>query len=84
MYVWSKRAFGPFAGFMTGWTYWSTNLPYFPSLLYFAAANLLFVGGPSWQAWSSNSTYFMIVAVIGLARRGRPEHRRPGHRKVAE
>jgi amino acid transporter len=20
MYVWSKRAFGPFAGFMTGWT----------------------------------------------------------------
>ncbi len=30
MYVWSKRAFGPFAGFITGWTYWSANLPYFP------------------------------------------------------
>ena len=47
--------------------YWATNLPYFPSLLYFAAGNLLFVGGPSWQAWSSNSTYFMTTAVIGLA-----------------
>ena len=47
IYVWSKRAFGPFAGFITGWTYWSSNLPYFPGLLYFAAANALFVGGPS-------------------------------------
>src|SRR6185503_1932106 len=27
IYVWSKRAFGPFAGFMTGWMYWTTNLP---------------------------------------------------------
>jgi amino acid transporter len=67
MYVWSKRAFGPFAGFITGWTYWSSNLPYFPGLLYFAAANALFVGGPSAQALSSNSTYFLIVSFIGLA-----------------
>jgi amino acid transporter len=28
LYVWSKRAFGPFAGFITGWTYWASNLPY--------------------------------------------------------
>ena len=40
IYVWSKRAFGPFAGFITGWTYWRPNLPYFPGLLYFAAANV--------------------------------------------
>ena len=46
IYVWSKRAFGPFAAFMTGWTYWGSNLPYFPGLLYFAAANALFIGGP--------------------------------------
>src|SRR3982751_5522733 len=62
LYVWSKRAFGPFAGFITGWTYWSANLPYFPGLLYFAAANILFAGGPSVQALSSNSTYFLIVS----------------------
>jgi amino acid transporter len=66
IYVWTKRGFGPFSAFLTGWSYWATNLPYFPSLLYFAAANLLFVGGPSWQAWSSNSAYFMTTAVIGL------------------
>jgi amino acid transporter len=65
-YVWSKRAFGPFAAFMTGWTYWASNLPYFPGLLYFAAANVLFVGGPSWQSLSTNSTYFIVVSMTGL------------------
>src|SRR3954469_11975497 len=66
VYVWSKRAFGPFAAFITGWTYWGSNLPYFPGLLYFAAANALFIGGPSWQSLSNNSTYFIAVATVGL------------------
>jgi len=66
LYVWSKQAFGPFAGFMTGWTYWGSNLPYLPGLLYFAAANALFIGGPSWQVWSTNSAYFIAVAMTGL------------------
>jgi glutamate:GABA antiporter len=66
IYVWSKRAFGPFAAFLTGWTYWGSNLPFFPGLLYFAAANALFIGGPSWQAWSTNSAYFIAVAMTGL------------------
>ena len=67
VYVWSKRAFGPFAAFITGWTYWGSNLPYLPGLLYYAAANALFMGGPSWQSWSSNSTYFIAVSMTGLA-----------------
>src|ERR1043166_2746357 len=66
IYLWSNGAFGPFAAFITGWTYWGSNLPYFPGLLYFAAANALFMGGPAWQAWSSNSTYFIVVAMAGL------------------
>src|SRR5215471_7466304 len=67
IYVWSKRAFGPFAAFITGWTYWGSNLPYLPGLLYYAAANALFMGGPAWQSWSANSTYFIAVAMAGLA-----------------
>ncbi len=66
IYVWSKRAFGPFAGFITGWTYWGSNLPYFPGILYFAAANALFIGDPSWQSLSANSTYFIVFAGLGL------------------
>jgi len=67
LYVWSKRAFGPFAGFITGWTYWTTNLPYLPGLLYFIAANALFMGGPEAQKLSTNSTYFIAVSMVGLA-----------------
>ena len=67
MYVWSKKAFGEFAGFMTGWMYWTANLPYYPGLLYFAAGNALFVGGDRWQHLSTNRTYFIGTALAGLA-----------------
>lgn len=67
MYVWSKRAFGPFAGFMTGWTYWASNIPYFPALLYFAAGNALFVAGSRGAALASSPPYFIIFALAGLA-----------------
>jgi glutamate:GABA antiporter len=66
MYVWSKLAFGPFAGFFTGWTYWTSNLPYFPALLYFAAGNLLFVTGGSGGALAISPWYFIAVSVLGL------------------
>lgn len=66
MYVWAKRAFGPFAGFFTGWTYWASNLPYFPALLYFAAGNALFVMGNNGGALSTSPWYFIGVALVGL------------------
>jgi glutamate:GABA antiporter len=67
MYVWSKKAFGEFAGFMTGWMYWTANLPYYPGVLYFAAGNALFVGGDRWQHLSNNRSYFIAAALAGLA-----------------
>ena len=66
MYLWSKEAFGEFAGFMTGWMYWTANLPYYPGLLYFAAGTALFIGGDRWQHLSNSSTYFIVVATTGL------------------
>ncbi|MDQ2858935.1 MAG: APC family permease [Candidatus Eremiobacteraeota bacterium] len=66
MYVWSKRAFGPFAGFMTGWTYWTSNLPYFPALLYFAAGNALYVTGGDGGSLANSPAFFIAVALAGL------------------
>jgi amino acid transporter len=66
LYVWSKRAFGPFAGFFTGWTYWTSNLPYFSALLYFAAGNALFISGGSGGAWALSPWYFIAVSLFGL------------------
>ena len=66
-YVWSKRAFGDFAGFITGWTYWSCNLPYFPGLFYFTAATALYIGGPDWRAWADSPAYFIGFSLAALA-----------------
>src|SRR5499433_4330860 len=67
LYVWSKRAFGDFSGFMSAWTYWTCNLPYFPAVLYFAAGNALFIRQDSWGHLSSNSTFYIIFSLIALA-----------------
>ncbi|MEO8088917.1 MAG: APC family permease [Gemmatimonadales bacterium] len=66
-YVWSKRAFGDFAGFITGWTYWTCNLPYFPGLFYFTGAAALFIGGPRWQSLAERPVYFIGFSLLGLA-----------------
>jgi amino acid transporter len=67
LYVWSKRAFGDFSGFMSAWTYWTSNLPYFPAVLYFAASNVLFMRQTSWQQLSGNATFYIVFALLTLS-----------------
>src|SRR5262245_60774554 len=67
VYVWAKIAFGDFAGFMSGWTYWMSNLPYFPGVLYFAAGNGLFLAGQRYRHLSSSATYFIVFSLLALA-----------------
>jgi amino acid transporter len=67
LYVWSKRAFGDGAAFLTGWTYWMSNLPYFPGVLYFAAGNALYVAGGRFLHLTSSPVYFVLAALFGLA-----------------
>jgi amino acid transporter len=38
LYVWSREAFGPFHGFVAGWTYWIYTVFYFPGLLLASAS----------------------------------------------
>ena len=67
LYVWSKLAFGPFAGFMTGWTYWTSNLPFLPSLLYFAAGSTLFWPGAQVAGSKASPGYFIGFSLVALA-----------------
>src|SRR3979411_3099503 len=66
LYVWSKRAFGDFSGFMAAWTYWTSNLPHFPAVLYFAASNVLFMRPAQWSYLSANSTFYIVFALLTL------------------
>jgi glutamate:GABA antiporter len=67
LYVWSKHAFGDFSGFMSAWTYWTSNLPYFPAVLYFAASNVLFMREASWSHLSGNATFYIVFALLTLS-----------------
>ena len=67
LYIWAKRAFGPMAGFMTGWTYWTSNLPYLTGLLYFAAGSALYLLGTPDAAASASPQYFILFSLGTLA-----------------
>jgi amino acid transporter len=66
LYVWSKRAFGDFAGFICAWIYWTSNLPYFPAVLYFAASNLLYMRGQHWNYLANNAGFYIVFSSITL------------------
>ena len=67
LYVWSRKAFGEAGGFLCGWIYWMTNLPYFPGVLYFAAGNGLFLAGERFRHLSSDRGYFIVFSLLALA-----------------
>ncbi len=67
IYIWAEQAFGEFAGFITAWTYWMSNVPYFSAVLYFAAASALFAFGQQGQSLTSSPGYFMIFSAGWLA-----------------
>ncbi len=67
LYVWSKRAFGDFSGFMSAWTYWTSNLPYFPAVLYFAASNIIFIREHAWAHLSNNATFYIVFSLLTLS-----------------
>jgi len=66
LYLWTKRAFGDFPAFMTGWIYWTSNLPYFPAVLYFAASNALYIGGTRWNGLQVSPAYFIGFSFFGV------------------
>jgi len=66
LYVWTREAFGAFPGFLAGWTYWMSNLPYFPAVLFFAASSLLYCGHDA-RHLADSRAYFVIFTVAMLA-----------------
>jgi glutamate:GABA antiporter len=67
LYVWSREAFGDFAGFISAWTYWMSNLPYFSGVLYFGAASALYAFGARGRALAADPLYYLAFAVVWLA-----------------
>lgn len=67
IYIWTREAFGDASGFLAAWTYWMSNLPYFPGVLYFGAASTLFAFGARGRSLAANPLYYIAFAVGWLA-----------------
>ena len=68
LYAWTREAFGPFHGFVAGWTYWFYTVFYFPGLLLASASMGAYVlGGARGAAMANNRTFLLIVSLAMLA-----------------
>jgi amino acid transporter len=66
LYVWTRRAFGDFAGFICAWIYWTSYFPYLPAVLYFAAGNALYLRPNAWAHLSNHAPYYVVFSLITL------------------
>jgi len=63
LYAWSREAFGPFHGFVAGWTYWIYTFFYFPGLLLASASMAAYVMGGRGSVLASDRTFQLTVSL---------------------
>src|SRR5277367_2690467 len=63
LYIWTKDAFGDFHGFLCGWCYWTTNMFFIPTLLFYLAGIATYAGGPALGTLAENRIFFFSLTV---------------------
>jgi glutamate:GABA antiporter len=62
VYLWAKREFGDFHGFLSGWCYWTNNMLYVPTVLLYFVGVSVFVLGPSHQGLADNKLFALTAS----------------------
>src|SRR5580698_2009975 len=65
-YVWTKRAFGDWHGFLAAWVYFVSNILYFPTLLLSGVAMASYMFGATGIKYSENPSYAIPVTLTAL------------------
>jgi amino acid transporter len=65
IYAWARDAFGPFHGFIAGWTYWIYTVFYFPGLL-LASASMAAYAVPGRGAALADSRPFLLWVSLAM------------------
>jgi len=63
VYVWTKEMFGDLHGFLCGWCYWTANLFYLPTLLFYLLGIATYVGGSGIARLGDSSLIFGALAI---------------------
>jgi len=65
LYVWTRRSFGDWHGFLCGWCYWLSNLFYFPNLLLAGLAMAVYAAGDRYT-YLAAARPFLIPASLAV------------------
>src|SRR5690242_10566424 len=65
-YIWTKRAFGDWNGFLCAWLYFVSNILYFPTLLLSGVAMASYMFGQTGIKYSENPVYAIPVTLAAL------------------
>jgi amino acid transporter len=65
IYAWARDAFGPFHGFIAGWTYWIYTVFYFPGLL-LASASMAAYAVPGRGAELADNRPFLLWVSLAM------------------
>jgi amino acid transporter len=65
-YIWTKRAFGDWHGFLAAWLYFVSNILYFPTLLLSGVAMASYMFGQTGIKYSENPWYAIPVTLAAL------------------
>lgn len=66
LYIWTKRAFGDWHGFLCAWLYFISNVCYFPTLLLAGVAVASYMFGPAGIRYSEDARYGIPATVAAL------------------
>jgi amino acid transporter len=67
VYLWAKRIFGDFHGFLSGWCYWTNNIFYVPTVLLYFVGIAVFVAGPGKQGLADRPAFTFTASIALLA-----------------
>ncbi len=67
IYAWARDAFGPFHGFVAGWTYWIYTVFYFPGLLLASASMSAYISSSHGAALAQNRSFLLWISLALLA-----------------
>ncbi len=65
VYLWTRKIFGDFHGFLSGWCYWTNNVFYVPTVLLYLVGIAVYVAGPE-AAKLADDRSFTFLASLGL------------------
>jgi amino acid transporter len=66
VYLWAKKQFGDFHGFLSGWCYWTNNMMYVPTIMLYFVGVSVFVLGPGHQALADNKIFALTASILLL------------------